>query len=100
MTTVVNKYKHKPTANDVYIGRGSRWGNPFVIGKHGDRDAVCDSYHARLVKQINAGDLSREDLAMLHGKNLVCYCAPQRCHGDSLKAAAEWAVQQLNESKS
>jgi len=22
---------------DVYIGRGSIWGNPFIIGKHGNR---------------------------------------------------------------
>ena len=30
MITVVNKYKHKPTEKDVYIGRGSILGNPFT----------------------------------------------------------------------
>jgi hypothetical protein len=30
MITVVNKYKHTPTENDVYIGRGSALGNPFT----------------------------------------------------------------------
>ena len=24
--------------NAVYIGRGSKWGNPYVIGKHGTRE--------------------------------------------------------------
>lgn len=26
---------------DVYIGRGSKWGNPFILGKHGTRDGRC-----------------------------------------------------------
>ncbi len=23
---------------DIYIGRGGKWGNPFIIGKDGDRE--------------------------------------------------------------
>lgn len=30
---VLNKYKLKPSEEGVYIGRPSKWGNPFVIGK-------------------------------------------------------------------
>lgn len=30
MITVVNKYRHKPTPLDVYIGRGSVLGNKFT----------------------------------------------------------------------
>mgnify|MGYP003532859431 CR=1 FL=1 len=32
---------------DVYIGRGSKWGNPFVMRDKSDheRDRVCDAYH-------------------------------------------------------
>ena len=37
MTKVVNKYHEN---YDVYIGRGSKWGNPFVIGKDGDRGLI------------------------------------------------------------
>lgn len=40
MTTVVNKHTHTSTPNNVYIGRGSKWGNPFRIGPHGNRDDV------------------------------------------------------------
>ena len=41
MTTVVNKYKDH---YDIYIGRGSKWGNPFRIGDHGDRGGVIEQY--------------------------------------------------------
>ena len=89
---VKNKYKDAVTDDDVYIGRGSRWGNPFVIGKDGDRDAVCEKYRAHLWKQIRTGVITRADLASLHGKDLVCFCAPKRCHGDTIMKAVEWAV--------
>ena len=29
---------------DIYIGRGSKWGNPFVIGKDGSREEVVEKY--------------------------------------------------------
>lgn len=77
---VVNKRKHRPTPADVYIGRPSKWGNPFVIGVDGDRDEVIEKY-SRWVKtqpQLMAA------LPELKGKTLVCWCKPQACHGDVL----------------
>jgi hypothetical protein len=44
MTIVVNKYTHKPTSNDIYIGRGSIFGNQFVIGKDGTREEVIEKH--------------------------------------------------------
>ena len=35
---VLNKHKHGIPQGAIYIGRGSKWGNPFVIGKDGSRD--------------------------------------------------------------
>ena len=29
--------------NDVYIGRGSKWGNPYRIGVHGSREGPYDT---------------------------------------------------------
>ena len=46
-TKVVNKYKE---SYDVYIGRGSIWGNPFIIGKDGDRDEVIKKYEDYIKK--------------------------------------------------
>lgn len=80
----------------VYIGRGSMWGNPFVIGQHGNRDQVCDLHKEALKNQIRSGDVTLEQLDSLYGKNLVCFCAPLRCHGDTLVKAAEWAHSKLN----
>lgn len=92
---VLNKHKHGVPDGAIYIGRGSRWGNPFVIGRDGDRDRVCDLYSQHLKGQIRRGEVSLQDLAALHGKALVCFCSPQRCHGDTLLKAAQWASQKV-----
>lgn len=76
---VHNRYKGTAPAGAVYIGRGSPWGNPFVIGIDGDRNEVCDRFEREVLPTL--------DLAPLIGKHLVCYCAPQRCHGDAILAA-------------
>ena len=65
--------------NAVYIGRGSPWGNPFVIGKDGDRDRVCNSFEAMTILNLELLARARREL---RGKDLLCFCAPKRCHGD------------------
>ena len=90
-----NKHKHGIPAGAVYIGRGSKWGNPFVMGKDGDRSAVCEKHRVHLHAQIQRGEVSVRQLAELHGKDLVCFCAPLRCHGDTLERAAAWAFSEL-----
>lgn len=72
---VLNKHRDN-THGAVYIGRGSPWGNPFKIGVDGNRDDVCDKFESEVLPTL--------DVEPLRGKNLVCYCAPQRCHGDSI----------------
>lgn len=71
----------KATNNtQVYIGRPSRFGNPFVIGRHGTREEVIELYRRYF---YGSGTLMSE-AHRLKGKNLVCYCAPLPCHGDIL----------------
>lgn len=82
--TVLNKQKFGIPAGAEYIGRGSVWGNPFVIGQHGDRAQVCDRYEALLVERLKRGEVTLPQLRSLHGRDLVCFCAPARCHGDTL----------------
>ena len=65
---------------DIYIGRPSKWGNPFIIGKDGDRAEVIDKYKKWIREQpelINA-------LHELKDKTLGCWCKPESCHGDVL----------------
>jgi len=76
-TKVVNIGKSEPY--DVYIGRPSKWGNPFLIGKDGTREEVIKKY----VDWFWTTSLI-EDLNELKGKRLGCYCKPLACHGDFL----------------
>lgn len=81
MPKVLNK-KHDtiPLGEAVYIGRPSPWGNPFVIGRDGDLDEVIAKYRLYLLN--NPELLVR--VAELRGKDLVCWCSPDACHGDVL----------------
>lgn len=73
---------NKRTSTDgVYIGRPSKFGNPFVIGQHGSRDEVIARYEAWLRTQPALIAAAKREL---RGKSLVCWCAPQACHGDVL----------------
>jgi hypothetical protein len=85
----------KTSEFDVRIDRRSEFGNPFLIGRDGDRDEVCEKHRAWLWERIRTGHMTLEKLAQLHGKRLGCHCAPLRCHGDTLTAAAAWAHEEL-----
>jgi len=80
------KVLNKRTSQDgVYIGRPSKFGNPFVIGQHGDRAQVIKRFEEWLLAQPKLVEAAKQEL---RGKNLVCWCAPQACHGDVLMRIA------------
>ena len=74
----------KKSKYDVYIGRPSIWGNPFTIGKDGNRLEVIQKYKEWLYTQSNLLSKIKE----LRGKILGCWCAPKKCHGDILAELA------------
>ena len=76
-TKVVN-LRYEPY--DVYIGRGSIWGNPFRIGVHGTREEVIIKYKWYVLNKPTL----LACLPELKGKVLGCYCKPLACHGDIL----------------
>lgn len=82
VTRVVNK---KMTSDyDVYIGRGSRWGNPFVIG-HGegpDRADVIREYEKFFKEKLESDPDFKKGVLGLRGLRLACFCKPEACHGD------------------
>lgn len=90
MCKVVNKYKEP---FDVYIGRGSKWGNPFPMKNKSDeeRNRVIKEYKKYLWNQLNNGSISIDDLLSLDGKTLGCFCKPKPCHGDIIVNAVNWA---------
>jgi hypothetical protein len=75
----------KKSRYDVYIGRPSKWGNPFVIGRDGNRDEVIEKYR----KWILGNKELMGDLNELCGKTLACWCKPHACHGDVLAELCE-----------
>lgn len=70
----------KKAAYDVYIGRPSKWGNPFEIGKDGSREEVISKYR----DYVTANEQLMRNLSELKGKTLGCWCKPAACHGDVL----------------
>lgn len=70
---------------DVYIGRPSKWGNPFVLGKDGNREEVIAKYKAWIEAQPALLEAAKKELK---GKTLGCWCAPLSCHGDILVGIA------------
>jgi hypothetical protein len=81
---VVHSKKQK---YDVYVGRPSEWGNPFHIGSDGTREDVCRKFE----------EYAREDPAFmeqvkqqLKGKVLACFCAPLKCHAETLAQIANF----------
>ena len=78
---VLNKRVHGVPADAVYVGRPTKWGNPFMLNADGsNRDEVVEQYAKWL---FNQPDLMAE-LPKLRGRHLVCWCAPLRCHADVL----------------
>lgn len=72
---------------DVYVGRGSKWGNPYSHKEGtlaekvvGSRSEAIQKYEEYL---LSNEDLMR-DLPKLRGKILGCWCKPKSCHGDIL----------------
>jgi hypothetical protein len=65
----------------VRVDRATPWGNPFVLGRDGDRATVIARYRDHHLPR-QPGLLAR--LGELRGKALGCWCAPQACHADVL----------------
>lgn len=80
---------------DVYIGRPSKWGNPFshIPGKG---ECLVDSREEAIacyelyITEFNPALL--EQVGELSGKVLGCWCAPNSCHGDVLAKLADQAT--------
>lgn len=90
---VLNRHhlKNRPWPESaVYVGRGHPLGNPFVIGRDGDRAGVLRLYEVWLREHLDRGDAAIVSAmrALRADSSLVCSCAPLPCHGHII--AAEW----------
>jgi hypothetical protein len=64
---------------DVYVGRPTKWGNPFKVGRDGTRDETIEMYRWWV-----ANSSLYDDIGELRDKDLACWCAPKACHADVL----------------
>jgi hypothetical protein len=96
----------KMPPNTVYVGRPSKWGNPFVVGEpmplselhelgyevdghvEAKEDVICMSAEEALKyyeKMILKSPYLLNMLNELKGKNLACWCRPDEpCHAEIL----------------
>lgn len=79
---------------DVYIGRPSKWGNPFshkentlAKFKTNTREEAVLAFKEYILN--GDGKHLLNDLHELKGKILGCWCSPLACHGDILSELSE-----------
>lgn len=102
---IVNIYKVKP---DFYCGRGSPLGNPFRLENTKDqkqRDDVCEQYKSYFIDEVNVkrNQSMLRELTAIKRKlehdgivKLGCFCAPKRCHCETIK---EYLLGNLQDKK-
>lgn len=96
-TTVVNK-QYRKHIGSIYIGRPSKYGNPFKIGRDGSREEVLEKYE----NYLNATEqeaLRKDMIIHLQGKVLACWCKPKKCHGDIIARIVDRERESLYFSK-
>ena len=89
--------------NTVYVGRGSAWGNPYLVGKDGTAEECIRKYIDFILPYKKHGPTSTMAHLMhsecmlevmsieLRGKNLACWCSlDSPCHAD-------WLLKEAND---
>lgn len=90
MPKVYNKYHGDVPRDAVFIGRGSKWGNPYSHLRSAYLTVILVHTREEAVRRYNFyilfgdGRHLLKDIHELRGKDLVCFCAPKPCHGDVL----------------
>ena|SRR3990167_2293703 len=87
MPKVYNKHHHNAPADAVYVGRPTKWGNPFVIGRDGNREQVIEKYR-EWIYQPEQAHLREDAKRELRGRDTICWCVPAACHSPVLMEIA------------
>lgn len=67
----------KMPENTVYVGRGSKYGNPCIVDNDSQRSSAVAWFESHIAPRM--------DLSSLRGKNLACWCGLEKeCHADVL----------------
>lgn len=79
---VLNRHRDPLPPKAIYIGRGTPWGNPWIVGIHGTREEVLQRFKAYALEKHERNPAWLEPL---RGRDLICSCAPAACHGHVLE---------------
>lgn len=88
---VLNRKTDHVGRNAVYVGRPTKWGNPWRVGtdlRTGlpiDRTEAIERYREFLTSNPWLVEAAKREL---RGKDLACWCAPLPCHADILLGVA------------
>jgi hypothetical protein len=67
-----------------YPQNSSKFANPYKIGKDGTREEVIVKYKEYIIKKLENDKSLINELLLLKGKKLGCWCYPEICHGNIL----------------
>lgn len=81
---VLNKRTAGVPSGAIYVGRPSKWGNPFAMKNEADRERVVQQFRQWVCDQ----PALMIALPELRSHDLVCWCAPLLCHADVLMELA------------
>lgn len=67
-----------------YIGRGTPWGNPFIVGEEYTQAEAAQAYREKLARALAGRDPKATKLVLdlVDKRAIVCSCTPRPCHGD------------------
>lgn len=93
----------------VYVGRPSRYGNPFIVGQHGTAEECVDGFRKCWQHTLKSASTFPEHppmpfgqpiyLGPLRGKDLACWCPlDQPCHADVLLELANADAKTLTQT--
>lgn len=70
---------------DLYIGRGTPWGNPYAVGKlegQHEREEAIELYRRHFQDDLLKDQSLRRGIIGMRGLRIACHCKPLACHGD------------------
>lgn len=109
MITIINLNKIDRRKVDVpyafACGRGTPLENPFYLAAGCTRDQSCDKYHEYFYNSMRHKHLFRQAVWKLieaykkYGKLwLLCWCAPERCHTETIKESILQYTKELDDA--
>lgn len=94
--TTVHKFRKGKVLgpDDVYVGRPSIWGNPWIVTDERDRARMIQYYEDWILGKVmcngRRAPFTIDDIkTRLKGKRLFCWCHPRPCHADVLARLAD-----------